>query len=212
MKAIVTGIQAETLSPFSYHSLMVQGGTATLPEIISDAAIAFGLASTLGMMRAQVALPKKDYLRDWQAMPWRSSVFCTQHPELLPPMIRRLNLTEEAGYAEKLQNLTKKGNFKDFFTTQEVPANITFSGALFGFNPFKATGQDELIIRIGLHRNGMLRLTPDKQTKVCLLNASTAALFANAEALPVDRYLLHSLQLTSEMTTKEALNIVKHWA
>ena len=48
MKAITTGIQAETLTPFAYHSLMVQGGTSTLPELISDQALMFGLAATLG--------------------------------------------------------------------------------------------------------------------------------------------------------------------
>ena len=212
MKSISIGIRAETLSPFAYHSLMVQGGTATLPELISDNAIAFGLAATLGMMRARVALPKKDYLRDWQSMMWRSSVFTTKTPTLLPPMIRRLNLTEDGGYKEKLQNLTSKGNFKDFFTTQEVPQGIIFTGALFGFDPFKATGQDELVIRIGLHRNGMVRLTKqDKAEKLTTvrLNASTAALFKRD--LAVDRYLLHGLQLAPEMPLKAALQEVQQW-
>jgi len=215
MKAISLGIRAETLSPFAYHSLMVQGGTATLPELISDNAIAFGLAATLGMMRARVALPKKDYLRDWRSMLWRSSVFTTQTPTLLPPMIRRLNLTEDGGYKEKLQNLTSKGNFKDFFTTQEVPQGIVFTGALFGFDPFKATQQDELIIRIGLHRNGMVRLTPltkiqqKEQLSTVRLNASTGALFKRH--LAVDRYLLHGLQLAPEMSLQQALAEVQQW-
>ncbi|MCK5725762.1 MAG: hypothetical protein KAH22_02910 [Thiotrichaceae bacterium] len=208
MKAISIGIRAETLSPFAYHSLMVQGGTATLPELISDNAIAFGLASSLGMMQARVALPSKDYLRDWHSMPWRSSVFMTKTPELLPPIIRRLNLTEDGGYKTKLQNLTKKGNFKDFFSTQEVPQGVVFQGALFGFDPFKATGLKEIIIRIGLHRNGMVRLTKQKQKSV-RLNASTAVLFKRN--LSVDRYLLHSLQLTAEIPLKEALEEVQQW-
>lgn len=217
MKAMSIGIRAETLTPFAYHSLMVQGGTATLPELISDRAIAFAVASSLGMMRARVALPEKDYLRDWQAMPWRTSIFSTATPALLPPIIRRLNLTEDGGYKEKLQNLTKKGNFKDFFTTQEVPQGIVFAGAMFGFDPFnavfKATGKKELIIRVGLHRNGMVRLTPEttraKNQQKIRLNASTAAVF-NRE-LSVDRYLLHSLQLSSEMSVKEALEEVQQW-
>jgi len=207
MKAIITGIEAKTLTPFNYHSLMVQGGTATLPELISDAAIAFGLASTLGMMNARVALPKKDYLRDWRAMPWRTSIFTTDQPELLPPVIRRLNLTDEAGYAEKLQNLTKRGNFKDFFSTQEVPANVYFSGAIFGFNPFQ-DGKKELVIRIGLHRNGMVRLRPKLIKEVCL-NAATAHLFERE--LTVNRYLLHGLQLTRAISVKDALKEVQQW-
>jgi hypothetical protein len=208
MKAITTGIRAETLTPFAYHSLMVQGGSATLPELISDNAIAFGLAASLGIMWSQGALPNKDYLRDWQQMPWRSSIFSTETPELLPPIIRRLNLTEEGGYKEKLQNLTKKGNFKDFFSTQEVPQGIVFNGVLFGFDPFKATGLQDIIIRIGLHRNGMVRLTKQTPQEI-RLNASTAALFERY--LPVDRYLLHSLQLTPKMPVKEALQEVQQW-
>lgn len=65
MKAIITGIQAETLTPFAYHSLMVQGGSSTLPELISDQAIMFGLAATLGMMHASVCLPPKGYREEY---------------------------------------------------------------------------------------------------------------------------------------------------
>ena len=93
MKIKVIGIRATTLTPFAYHSLMVQGGSATLSELIGDRAIAFGLASTLGMLRASVALPKKDYKKHLKAMPYRCSVFTTvQQPRLLAPMVRRLNL------------------------------------------------------------------------------------------------------------------------
>ena len=180
-----------------------------MPELISDNAIAFGLASTLGMMNASVALPKKDYLRDWQAMPWRTSVFTTDTPRLLPPLIRRLNLTEEAGYKEKIQNVTKKGNLKDYFMTQEVPPGIVFTGAVFGYDPFVKSGQDELVIRIGLHRNGLVRLQKTEVESV-RLNASTAALFG--QELNVERYLLYGLQLTGFMPVKEAMQTVKSWS
>lgn len=209
MNSVTTGIKAETLSPFAYHSLMVQSGTATLPELISDNAIAFGLASTLGMMNASVALPDKDYLRDWQAMPWRTSVFTTDTPRLLPPLIRRLNLTEEAGYKEKIQNVTKKGNLKDYFMTQEVPPGIVFSGAIFGYDPFAETGQDELVIRIGLHRNGLVRLQKTDEVESVRLNASTAILFDRE--LAVERYLLYGLQLTEFMSVKDAAKEIRQW-
>lgn len=208
MANMITGIQAETLTPFAYHSLMVQGGTATLPELVSDHALMFGLAATLGMMEASVCLPNKDYRRDLDAMPWRASVLTTDKPRLLPPLIRRLNLTEEAGYKRRIQDIVKKGNLKDFFTTQEVPPGVMFEGALFGFDPFVHSGQDELVIRIGLHRNGMLRLRPASVNKV-RLNAATAALFGHE--LSVERYLLYGLQLTSRMPTKEAAQEVQRW-
>ncbi len=208
MKAITTGIQAETLTPFAYHSLMVQGGTSTLPELISDQALMFGLAATLGMMRASVCLPSKDYRRDLNAMPWRASLLTSSQPRLLAPLVRRLNLTEEAGYKRRIQDVVKKGNLKDFFTTQEVPAGVTYTGALFGFDPFAATGESELIIRVGLHRNGMVRLRPTQVEQV-QLNAATAALFGRE--LAVERYLLYGIQLTPRMPVKAALAEVQQW-
>lgn len=214
MKNIITPIQAETLTPFAYHSLMVNGGSSTLPELISDNAFMFALASSLGMMNASVCLPEKDYRRDLDAMPWRASVLTTETPELLPPLVRRLNLSDEGGLKQKLYAVTSKGNLKDFFTTQEVPPGILFHGALFGFDPFEFTGLDEIVIRVGLHRNGMVRLTrasqPSEDNDVQVrLNAATAHLFERD--LPVDRYLLHGIQLTPKMLLKDALAEVLQW-
>ena len=209
MKALAIGIKATPLTPFCYHSLMVQSGTATLPELISDRAVAFGLAATLGWMAARVALPSKDYPRDWSAMPYRSSVFMTDQPRLLPPLVRRLNLDAEAGLKEKIQNVAKKGNLKDFFHTQEVPPGQIFRGALFGFDPFAATRQKELVIRIGLHRNGMVHLERDDTVKRVRLNAATAALFGRE--LKVERYCLHTLQLTGWLDLPDAARETRDW-
>jgi hypothetical protein len=41
-------------TPFNYGHLAVQGGVATIPEIIGDRAVAFALAAALGLMRASV--------------------------------------------------------------------------------------------------------------------------------------------------------------
>lgn len=214
MKNIITKIQAETLTPFAYHSLMVNGGSSTLPELISDNAFMFALASSLGMMNSSVCLPEKNYRRDLDAMPWRASVLTTETPELLPPLVRRLNLSDEGGLKQKLYAVTSKGNLKDFFTTQEVPPGILFNGALFGFDPFEFTGLDDIVIRVGLHRNGMVRLTradqrPGDDEVQVRLNAATAHLFERE--LPVDRYLLHGIQLTPKMILKDALAEVLQW-
>jgi len=208
MKPIV-GLRAETLTPFAYHSLAVQGGTATLPELIGDNALAFSLASALGHLRARGALPEKDYKRDLLAMPWRASVLMVDAPRLLPPLARRLNLEEEGGYQKKLRNVTYKGNMKQYWTTQEVPPGAVFRGALFGFDPFKKAGQDTIVIRIGLHRNGMVRLSRDTDIRKVRLNAATAALFARE--LAVERFLLYSLQLTAAMPLAEASEEVARW-
>ena len=220
MNSLIIGVKAVTLTPFAYHSLMVQNGTATLPELISDKAIAFGLASTLGMLQASVALPVKNYRAHLGAMPWRTSIFTTDSPRLLPPLIRRLNLDAEGGIKKKVQDVAKKGNLKDFFQIQEVPEGQVFRGALFGFNPFQHTGQKKLVIRIGLHRNGMVLLTLDEEVQRVRLNVATAALFGCALSPPsdqsanqavVERYYLYGLQLSQEYSLKEALEVVKQW-
>jgi len=127
---------------------------------------------------------------------------------LLPPLVRRLNLDAEAGIKEKIASVAKRGNLKDFYTIQEVPPGVRFQGAVFGYDPFAATGRDELVVRIGLHRNGMLLLTRGEVTTV-RLNAATAGLFGRE--LPVQRYLLHNLQLTAPMPVEDALAEVHRW-
>lgn len=212
MKPCAINITAETLTPFAYHSLMVQSGTATLPELISDRAVAFGLAATLGMTAARVGLPAKNYRAHLSAMPWRTSVFLTDSPRLLPPVTRRLNLDAEAGFQKKTQDVAKKGNLKDFFYTQEVPPYQIFKGVIFGlkgFDPFEYAGEKELVIRIGLHRNGMAVLRKAKTVEAVRLNASTAALFD--QELPVERYCLHSLQLSPFLDPSDAAGEVSQW-
>jgi hypothetical protein len=205
-------ICAETLTPFVYHSTAVPNGTATLPEIIGDRALAFGLAAALGMMRASVTLPNKDYRQHLRVMPWRTSVLTTQTPKLLPPLVRRLNVDTEGGFPKSLQETVNKGNLATFFLTQEAPPGVEFSGVIFGldgFDPFKMAGLDELVIRIGLHRNGMVRLKAVKEVREVFLNAATARLFQ--QELPVARYLLHELQLTPGLSRDEAEAYVSQW-
>lgn len=149
-------------------------------------------------------------------MPFRSSLFITDSPTLLSPLACRLNLDAEAGMQKKIQDVAKKGNLKDFFFIQEVPPYQLFHGTLFGidgFDPFDYTGKDEIVIRVGLQQRGMVRLTKDgKREKMALrvrLNASTAYLFGRK--LSVERYLLHTLQLTGWMSQKDAAEEVDQW-
>lgn len=205
----IVGLRATTLTPFAYHSLAVQGGTATLPELIGDNALCFGLASTLGYVRAWGALPPKDYRRDLLAIPWRASVLMADAPRLLPPLARRLNLEEEGGFPKKLRDVVYKGNLKQFWTTQEVPPEMIFRGALFGVDPFKETGQDSLVIRIGLHRNGLVKLERDDVVDNVRLNAWTGMQFERE--LSVQRFLIYPLQLTAPMSLTEAAEEVAQW-
>jgi hypothetical protein len=209
MSGRITGLRATTLTPFAYHSLAVQGGTATLPELISDNAVCFGLAAALGYLRAWGALPPKDYRRDLLDMPWRASVLMADAPRLLPPLARRLNLEEEGGFPKKLRDVANKGNLKQFWTTQEVPADAVFRGALFGFDPFAETGQDSVVIRVGLHRNGMVQLERDETVEAVRLNAWTAMQFERV--LSVQRFLIYPLQLTAPMRLTDAAEEVSQW-
>lgn len=213
MNARAIAVECETLTPFAYHSLPVQSGTATLPELIGDRAAAFGLALALGMTDARVGLPTKDYRGHLGAMPYRTSVFLCDAPRLLSPLTRRLNLDAEAGYQKKIQDVAKKGNLKEFFYTQEIPPGQVYRGSVFGldgFDPFEETGRDELVIRIGLHRSGMARLRKSKTPAPRVrLNAATAALFGRE--LPVERYCLYDIQLTPWMAAEEAGEEVARW-
>lgn len=208
MASIAVGVEALTLTPFAYHSVMVQAGSATLPELVGDRALAFALAAALGRLSARVALPDKDYKTHLGAMPWRTSVLTTSEPRLLPPLVRRLNLDAEAGIKAKVASVAKRGNLKDFYTIQEVPPGVRFQGAVFGFDPFAETGREQLVVRIGLHRNGMLLLRR-KEVSSVRLNAATAGLFGCT--LPVQRYLLQGLQLTAPMAIDAALAEVSQW-
>lgn len=212
MKIKILPIKAKTLTPFSYHSLMVQSGTATLPELVGDRAVAFGLAHALGMAAARVALPVKDYRGHIAAMPFRTSVFKTYEPELLPPLIRRLNLDGEAGYQKKIQDVAKKGNLKEFFLIQEVPPEKEFFGAVFGFDefdPFEYLQADAIVTRVGLHRSGMLELTKESTEYAVRLNVATGWLFG--KELEVTKYCLHNLQLTEEYDLEKAAEEVGSW-
>ena len=93
-----TSLKATVLSPFHYHSLAVQSGTATLPVFMTDRAMGFALSAALGALRASPALPKEpDYKRHLSQLPWMASVFETDTPKLLRPLAKRLNIDAEGG-------------------------------------------------------------------------------------------------------------------
>ena len=145
-------------------------------------------------------------------MPYRTAVFMTDRPKLLAPLTRRMNLDAEAGLQRKIQDVAKKGNLKDFFHVQEVPPEQELRGAVFGldgYDPFEKAGESELVIRVGLHRNGMVRLERSEEVQRVRLNAATAALFERE--LPVERYCLHAIQLTPPMDLDAAAEEVIQW-
>jgi hypothetical protein len=207
---LATPIKATTLSPFNYGHLAVQGGVATIPEVIPDRAICFALCAALGMMSPRLALPAKDYRSHIGAMPWRASMLIADAPRLLPPIARRSDLGVEGGYPDKVRRAASSGNFKEFFTIQEVPPEQVFRGAIFGMDPFLVVnGSSSLVVRIGSNRTGMVLVERDDSVKSVRLNASTAALFGRP--LPAERYLLDEMQMTPELSLEDASAEVAQW-
>jgi hypothetical protein len=204
-------IRATTLTPFNYGHLAVQGGVATIPEVIPDRAICFALCAALGLMSRRSVLPTKDYLRDLRAMPWRAAMFTTCTPRLLPPLARRSDLGVEGGYPDKVRRAAASGNFKEFFSIQEVPPQQVFQGAIFGADPFVVAGRRvaALVVRIGSNRAGMVELRRDDSITHVRLNAATAALFGRT--LRAERYLLDEMQMTAALPLPAAAEEVAAW-
>jgi hypothetical protein len=115
-------IRATTLSPFHYGHLLIQDGTATIPDIIGDRALAFALCAALGMMRSIGVLPSKNYREHLSVMPWRTSVLETDEPRLLPPRACRSDLGVEGGYPDRVRKAATSGNFKEFFISRKCPS------------------------------------------------------------------------------------------
>lgn len=218
-----TRIRAKTLTPFHYHSLAVPSGTATLAPYLADRAISYALASAMGALAASPALPKKNYLRDFRALPWLASVFEAREPRLMRPLGKRLNLDAEGGYQKRIHEATGTGNLKTWFFIQEVPPGTVYHGAIFGPDPFLlAEGIENrdvgrIVVRIGRHLGGMLaldRCETDDNDKV-RLNAWTADLAGydvdNDPLMSVDVYALHDIQITAPMPLEAAAERVSAW-
>lgn len=205
----IVPIRASVLAPFNYGHLAVQGGVATIPEIVSDTAIAFGLCAAMGMLHTCLRPPEENYRLHISRMPWRTSMLTCNRPRLLPPLARRSDLGVEGGYPSKVQRAAKSGNFKEFFTIQEVPCEQVFQGAVFGLDPFLEAGEDRIVVRIGSNRTGILLIEKDEDSREVRLNAATGALFSRS--VPVARYLTHRLQMSPPMSLDAAARETAEW-
>lgn len=217
-------VKAETLTPFAWHSLAVPSGTATLPELIGDRAMAFAVGAALGALRASPLLPhRKDYATHMRALPALASVFLTDEPRLMRPLACRLNLDTEGGLPKQIIDATSTGNLKTYFFIQEIPPRTEFYGALFGIDPFALLSRTldeevtEFVVRIGLRRAGLVRLTRAPEVSSVRLNVHTAKtvfgidLPATSEHGRVERYVLHDFQLTGPLDLQRAAALVADW-
>src|SRR3546814_21165680 len=113
-------IRVTTLTPCNYGHLAVDGGVATIPNVLGDRAIAFALCAGLGMMRASCKLPDRNYRGHLASMPWRTSVLVNANPVLLPPLARRSDLGVAGGYPSRVERAARSGNLQEVFS---IPAN-----------------------------------------------------------------------------------------
>jgi hypothetical protein len=217
----VIGARATVLAPFHYHSLAVPGGTATLPDFLTDRQISFAIAAALGCLSASPALPMKDYRAHMTALPLLASVFETKEARLLRPLAKRLNIDAEAGLTKSVQDATGTGNLKTYFFIQEVPPGLVYEGAIFGADPFALASLveerpvSEIIVRTGRHLGGLLRLERAVDVRTARLNAHTAGLFGRDlsldDGIGVEVFALHDLQVTRAVDLHKAAAAVGAW-
>lgn len=215
------GVKARVLSPFYYHSLAVPSGTASLPHFLTDRSMSFAISGALGALCASPALPAKDYAAHMRGLPLLASVMETLEPALLPPLCKRLNLDGEGGLQKYVMDATGSGNLKTYFFIQEIAAGVTYTGAVFGADPFALASQAEgcpvsrLVVRTGRHLAGLLLIEPADVPAV-RLNAHTAMTFGmnlpeEGPEFGVDVYALHDLQLTRPIALEHAAALVGRW-
>lgn len=216
---LLIGVRATLLTPMAYHGLMVQGGSATVADVLSDTALVFALAGTLGWLPAGPALPvEADYGRDLRAAPFRASLLTpavdAPAPVLMPPQACKLNIDIECGRPARLAGVVGSGNVKDYFSIQAVAPGAVYEGCLVAqANPFdaaiRAAGRRQLVVRMGLGRQGIVRLEEIPPPEHVRLNAHTGALFSRE--VGCERYYLHTLQASARMTSDAAQAELAAW-
>lgn len=167
------------------------------------------MSFALGKMSRSLVLPEKDVVGHIRQMPWRTSLFTTSTPRLLPPLARRSDLGVEGGYQNAVRRASGGGNFKEYFSIQEVPPYQVFTGLLVGdINPFKIAESDSFCIQIGSNRTGMVRVEKHDVGEV-KLNVATAKLFGRE--LKCERFILDKIGMSTAMNVDVAANEMRQW-
>ncbi len=207
------GIEARVLTPFYYHGLHVDGGSATYAEVITDTTLLFALAATFSP-HYRVLRAKGDtaYREDLKTLPWRASLLTGVHTQALPPVRHVADVVREGGYTERFRRSTGSGNYKTTFLVHEVAAGSRYQGLLTGLNPFRQLGVESLIVRIGVGRLGMLELTANKTVEVVRLNAATARLFERNEEQVKEEYrVLDTIRVSVPFSLQDAERELAAW-
>ena len=203
-------IKLEVIHPFSYHSVYEPNGTGTISKFISDKTIIFTLSAALGFKSNVPYQGKADYKNHINESPFRTSLFHSKQSSLLHPIVRRCNLYDEGGYSGNVQKNTSSGNFKDFFYIQEVNVGSEYNGCIVSnINPFELAETDNICIRIGNGRKGIVSLSIDNSIENVYLNSHTGLLFDRK--LELDEYILYNMQSSNQMNLNDAHKELKEW-
>lgn len=209
------GVRATLLTPLAYHGLMVQGGSATVADLLSDTAVAFAMAAALGWMPATPGLPvTPDYRSHLAAMPFRTSLFLPAavgpSPVLMPPQARKMTIDIEGGRPSRLATVVDSGNVKDYYTIQAVAPGAVYEGVLAAsVSPFPRQENGRLVVRMGLGRQTVVLLEETSVPQRVRVNAHTAAWFGREVGCA--RYHLHTLQASRWMSAEEACAELAAW-
>ena len=211
--------QLTALAPWAWHGLAVPSGTATLNDVVTDTAMAFATAATLGMAPRSPCLPgKPDYRSHLAALPFKTSLFTGHGNRLNRPLARRLNLDAECGMPTNIESARKSGNIKDYYHIQEVAVGSVFHGCFLHADPLRiaheAYGEslDRFVIRLGLGRTGVGLLERFASPHDICLNLHTARLFDPGVDLEAGPYRLHNIQPSQSLDPGVALRLTAGWS
>jgi len=171
------GMRATLLTPLYYHGIYVPDGSATDPHTLTDTAMVFALAAALGCSPTRYLRETPDYKTDLQRIPWRSTLFRSTNAHLMAPVRHIIDTDREGGNTETMQGNMASGNFKKTFYVHEVGLGAEYFGALYGPDPFQWAGVDDLVVRMGVSRTGLVRLQRTPVDESVVLNTATTALF-----------------------------------
>lgn len=202
-------IDAEVLTPFYYHGHYAMDGSATDPGVITDTTLLFALRAAL-LGTSPLLRGQPDYRADLQKIPWRASLLMgVGSNDLLPPLRRTVDMDKEGGRSARMQKNMSSGFYKNQFFTHSVKPGAEYYGLVVGPNPFILAENDELLVRIGVGRTGLLRLRRSILEREVRLNAATAQLFRR----PVEAgyRILDTIRPSRPYTVAEALKELYAW-
>ncbi len=204
-----TLIDAEMLTPFYYHGHYALDGSATEPGVITDTALLFALRAAL-LGASPLLRGQPDYRADLQALPWRASLLIGSDNELLPPLRRTVDMDKEGGRSARMQKNMSSGFYKNQFFTHSVRPGAKYYGLLVGPDPFTLAETNEIVVRVGVGRAGMMKLTRAVEWKPVRLNAATARLFARP--VEAEYRILDTIRPSRLYEIAEAVEELRVWS